>query len=51
MLFAYPKLTAAFIVAVVSILSIIFFDYLTKKKGDSKDGSSNRGSIESDDES
>ena len=38
MLFAYPKITAAFIVAVVSILSIIFFDYLTKKKGDKKDG-------------
>ena len=38
MLFAYPKLTAALIVSVVGILSIVFFDYLTKKKGDKKDG-------------
>ncbi len=37
MLFAYPKLTAAFVVAVVGILSIVFFDYLTKKKGDKND--------------
>lgn len=38
MLFAYSKLTVALIVSVVGILSIVFFDYLTKKKGDKKDG-------------